>query len=244
MSENKEIMPGDEVTRVLLVDDNPRTRNRLKANLGRRNYVIEEAANGVSAIRILKQHLSDLDLVILDLVMPDIDGLDVCIWLRAQSDIPIVVVSDHDEEQLVIRALDAGADDYISRPFSIPLLEARIEAIMRRYSHGQSLSSPQPCIEIGDLVIDLAARRVFIDHMDIKLTGTEFALISELAHNLDGIVRHEELLTRVWGPEYRDESQYLYIYFGRIREKMGKKYGALIETVSGRGYMLHATPVT
>lgn len=227
-----------EVTKVLIVDDDQSTRKLVKVNLERRGYVVDEAENGMTAIQYLKQSLPDL--VLLDLIMPDIDGLDVCIWLRAQSDVPVIVLSAQDEEQMMIRALDAGADDYVTKPFSPVLLVAHLEAVLRRSSnHVQTHSTDK--VQIGDLIIDLEARRVFVGGVDISLTRTEFALLAELARNLDNVVRHDELLTHVWGPEYRDESHYLYIYFGRIRDKVGTTYGNLIETVSGRGYMLHSS---
>jgi two-component system KDP operon response regulator KdpE len=190
----------------------------------------------MAAINALKHRIPDL--VLLDIAMPGLSGIDVCLWLRTQSDIPVIVLSAHDEEDLMVRALDAGADDYVLKPFAYDVLLARIRAAMRR-SEKTSREDSEPIV-IGELVIDLEARRTFLGGAEIPLTNTEFALLSELARNLDKALRHEELLARVWGPEYRDESHYLYIYLGRIRDKLGAKYGALIETVPGVGYLMHA----
>ena len=222
---------------VLVVDDDPQIRKLVRVNLEKRGYTVDVAEDGTAAINALKHRMPDL--VLLDIAMPGLSGIDVCLWLRTQSDIPVIVLSAHDEEDLMVRALDAGADDYVLKPFAYDVLLARIRAVMRRSEKtNQSDSDP---IVIGELVIDLEARRTFLGGAEIPLTNTEFALLSELARNLDKALRHEELLARVWGPEYRDESHYLYIYLGRIRDKLGAKYGALIETVPGIGYLMHAT---
>jgi two-component system KDP operon response regulator KdpE len=181
------------------------------------------------------------DLIILDLIMPGIGGVDVCTWVRAKSDIPIIVVSARDDEELIVRALEAGADDYVIKPFRIKELFARIRAVMRRSSVEVPQETPEKSdnrIEIGDLIIDLKARRAFVNGIDLEFTRTEFALLAELAKNHDEILSHEELLSRVWGVEYRDTSYYLYVYFGRIRNKMGAEYGKLLKTVPGMGYIL------
>ncbi len=222
---------------VLVVDDDPQIRKLVRVNLEKRGYKVDVAEDGTAAINTLKRRMPDL--VLLDIAMPGLSGIDVCLWLRTQSDIPVIVLSAHDEEDLMVRALDAGADDYVLKPFAYDVLLARIRAVMRR-SEKTNQSDSEPIV-IGELVIDLEARRTFLGGAEIPLTNTEFALLSELARNLDKALRHEELLARVWGPEYRDESHYLYIYLGRIRDKLGTKYGALIETVPGIGYLMHAT---
>ena len=176
--------------------------------------------------------------MLLDLVMPVMSGIDVCIWTRERSDLPIIVLSAQDEEQLKVRALDAGADDYVSKPFSYEELLARVRAVMRRSTGSRN---DEPKIKIDNLVIDLKARRVTVDSQLAHLTRTEFALLAELAQNLDAVLSHRELLARVWGPEYFDANHYLHIYFGRIRSKMGPKYGPLLETVPGMGYSLRSS---
>ncbi len=225
------------MTKILVIDDDPKIRKLARVNLEKRGYIVEEATGGAEAIDHIKQNAPDL--VILDLVMPDISGIDVCIWVRAQSDIPIIVLSAHDEEELKVRALDAGADDYMTKPFGYEELLARVRAVMRRAGGGEQ-STEKRKIDIGGLVLDLAARRVFVDGVDVQLTRTEFALLVELAQNLDTVVSHEQLLASAWGPEYHDASHYLYVYFGRIRKKIGDHYSDLLETVPGVGYLLRS----
>lgn len=223
------------MTHILLVDDDENLLKFGRINLEKRGYVVDTARNGTEALHYLKQQIPDL--LLLDLVLPDISGIDVCIWVRAQSMVPIVVLSAHDEEHLKVRALDAGADDYITKPFGYEELLARVRAHMRRAAVTE-MTVPQPVIQIDGLTVDLNARRVFVDGRDIQMTQTEFTLMEELAKNLDGVVTHGRLLTRGWGPEYRDSNHYLYVYFGRIRKKLGDRYGDLIETVPRMGYIL------
>jgi DNA-binding response OmpR family regulator len=207
-------------------------------NLEKRGYAIRVAEDGTEAINAIKQQMPDL--VILDIVMSGLSGIDVCLWIRTQSDVPVIVLSAHDEEDLMVRALDAGADDYVTKPFSYETLLARMRAVMRRAT-GDTQADSVEKVKIGDLLIDLDARRVFVGGVDLQFTRTEFALLAELAKNPDTVLRHEELLARVWGLEYRDESHYLYIYFGRIRNKLGSKYAELLETVPGVGYLFHSS---
>lgn len=190
----------------------------------------------MDAIKAIETNLPDL--ILLDLVMPVMSGIDVCLWTRERSDLPIIVLSAQDEEQLKVRALDAGADDYVAKPFSYDELMARVRAVMRR-AVGVRTDEPQKIV-IDTLVIDLKTRRVMIDGQLAHLTRTEFALLAELAQNLDAVLTHRELLMRVWGPEYFDASHYLHIYFGRLRSKIGPKYGELLETVPGMGYSLRS----
>src|SRR5574341_234732 len=221
--------------RTLVVDDDPSIRKLIRVNLEPRGYVVQEAADGSGAIKALEEDLPDL--MLLDLVMPEIDGIEVCIWVRERSDLPIIVLSARNEEELKIRALDAGADDYVSKPFSYDELLARVRAVMRRSAN---LRTPDTRVKLDDLVIDLKARRVYVDGADVHLTRTEFALLAELALHLESVLTHQDLLSRVWGPEYFDASHYLHVYFGRIRNKIGPKYGGLLETVPGLGYCLHS----
>jgi two-component system KDP operon response regulator KdpE len=231
--------------KILVVDDDPTIRKLAKVNLEQRGYTVMGASSGTEAVSILQQDTPDL--VILDLIMPGMGGVDVCTWIRTRSDLPIIVVSARDDEELIVRALEAGADDYVIKPFRIKELFARIRAVMRRSTVEPATESATDSktnenrIEIGDLLIDLKARRAFVSGVDLEFTRTEFALLAELAKNRDEILSHEELLSRVWGVEYRDTSYYLYVYFGRIRNKMGTEYGKLLKTVPGMGYILSTT---
>jgi two-component system KDP operon response regulator KdpE len=222
--------------KALVVDDDPKIRQLIRVNLEPRGYSVQEASDGLEAIKVVEDDLPDL--MLLDLVMPVMGGIDVCLWTRERSDLPIIVLSAQDEEQLKVRALDAGADDYVAKPFSYDELLARVRAVMRRSG---GMRTEEPKIVIDNLVIDLKTRRVTVDGQPAHLTRTEFALLAELGQNLDAVLSHRELLVRVWGPEYFDASHYLHIYFGRIRSKIGPKYGNLLETVPGMGYSLRSS---
>lgn len=222
----------------LVVDDDPRVRLLVRVNLEARGYAVQEAATGGEAIAMMQETLPSL--IILDLVMPGMGGDEVCSWIRERSDVPVIVLSAHNEEDLKVRALDAGADDYVTKPFAQEEFMARIRAVMRR------VTNPLPkddssIINLHGLIINLKARRAFVNDMDMHLTRTEFALLAQLAQNLDSILTHDELLARVWGEEYRGSSHYLHVYFGRIRKKMGDAHSNLLESVPGIGYVLHAT---
>jgi two-component system KDP operon response regulator KdpE len=157
--------------------------------------------------------------------------------MRARSDVPIIVLSARSEEDLKVAALDAGADDYVTKPFGQEELLARVRAFLRRSYAASNI--PDTKIQIGELRIDLEARRVFIGEEDLHLTRTEYAILAELAGRLDAIVTHDELIAQVWGPEYRGSNHYLHNYLGRLRKKLGV-YGGLLETIPGMGYNLHA----
>ncbi len=226
-------------TSILVVDDDARIRKLLKANLVKRDYVVQEAVNGTEAMACLEQDLPDL--AILDLVMPGISGNDLCIWMREQGmNIPIIVLSAYDEEELKVKALDAGADDYVIKPFQAEEFLARMRAVLRR-TNGSEQSSSEAKIEIEGLTIDLKSRRGFVDDIDMHLTPTEFALLTILVKNRDAVITHDELLAKVWGEEYRGSSHYLHVYLGRIRKKMGDKYGVLLETIASMGYLFHSS---
>lgn len=225
------------MNKVLVVDDDPKIRKLVSVNLGQRGYTVTDAPDGESAIARMQRNVPDL--VILDLVMPGISGIDVCSWIRERWDIPVIVLSAYDEEDLKVRALDVGADDYVTKPFGQKELLARVRAVMRR-SGTAALESGEK-IEIGSLAIDLQAKRAFVSGEDLHLTRTELSLLTELARNLDSVLSHDELLARVWGAEYRGSSHYLHVYFGRIRKKMGDEYSQLLETVPGIGYILHSS---
>lgn len=225
-------------TRVLVVDDDPRIRRLVAVNLEKRNYAVREAVDGNNAIEEIKRELPDL--VILDLAMPGLTGNEVCQWIRESWDIPIIVLSAYDEEELKVDALDSGADDYVTKPFKFEEFLARMRAVMRRASPVEA-NDASTKIKIGTLVIDLKGKRVFVDDRDIRLTRTEFTLLSILAQNLDSVLTHDQLLAKAWGVEYRGSSHYLHVYFGRIRKKMSFPYSAHLETVPGLGYILHST---
>ena len=232
-------MEGENVNdgqTVLVADDDPQIRKLVRVNLAARGYRVREAANGIDALSTFRHET--FDLVLLDLIMPGMGGIEVCTQIREQSDTPIIVLSAHNQEELKVQALDAGADDYVTKPFGHDELLARMRAVLRRAGTAPASDGK---VVIGDLVVDLAARRVFVKGADMHLTRTEFALLAELARYLESVLSHDELLSRVWGPEYKGSSHYLPIYLGRIRSKRWPDLDSVLETVPGVGYVLHAS---
>jgi two-component system KDP operon response regulator KdpE len=223
---------------ILIVEDDPNIRKLVRVNLAKRGYTVSEAADSHQAIALFQE--VPVDLVLLDLVLPGLSGVDVCVWIRARSDVPIIILSARSEEDLKVAALDAGADDYVTKPFGQEELLARVRAFLRRSY--VSAKTTDTKVQIGELRIDLEARRVFVGENDLHLTRTEYAIVAELANHLDAIVTHDELITRVWGPEYRGSNHYLHTYLGRLRKKLGD-YGELLETVPGMGYNLHSKKI-
>lgn len=220
---------------ILIVEDDPNIRKLVRVNLLKRGYTVSEAEDSHQAMAQFQSE--PVDLVLLDLVLPGLSGVDVCAWIRARSDVPIIILSARSEEDLKVAALDAGADDYVTKPFGHEELLARVRAFLRRsYTPAKPVENK---IQIEELRIDLEARRVFIGDQDLHFTRTEYALLAELAHHLDAIVTHDELIGHVWGPDYRGSNHYLHTYLGRIRKKLGE-YGDLLETVPGMGYDLHS----
>jgi two-component system, OmpR family, KDP operon response regulator KdpE len=223
---------------ILIVEDDPNIRKLVRVNLVKRGYSVSEAENSHQAIALFQE--TPVDLVLLDLMLPGLSGVDVCSWIRARSDVPIIVLSARLEEDLKVAALDAGADDYVTKPFGHEELLARVRAFLRRSYVSAKTDGTK--VQIGELYIDLEARRVFVGENDLHLTRTEYAILAELAHRLDAIVTHDELLTQVWGQEYRGSNHYLHTYLGRLRKKLGD-YGELLETVPGMGYNLHSKKI-
>ena len=221
---------------ILIVEDDPNIRRLVRVNLTKRGYSVSEAEDSHQAIAQFQAEA--IDLVLLDLMLPGLSGVDVCKWIRERSDVPIIVLSARVEEDLKVAALDAGADDYVTKPFGSDELLARVRAFLRRSY--VSAKADEKKIQIGELIIDLDARRVLISGTDLHLTRTEYAVIAVLAHRMDAIVTHDELLVQVWGQEYRGSNHYLHTYLGRLRKKLGE-YGDPLETVPGMGYNLHST---
>lgn len=223
---------------ILIVEDDPSIRKLVKVNLLKRGYTVSEAEDSHQAMAIFLE--KSVDFVLLDLVLPGLSGVDICAWIRARSDVPIIILSARQEEELKIAALDAGADDYVTKPFSPDELLARIRAFLRRTY--VSAVKDENIIQIDSLVVDLDARRVIINENDVHLTGTEYSLLAELAQNMDAIVPHNELLSGVWGSEYRGSNHYLHTYIGRLRSKLGE-YSELLETVPGMGYSFRSKKI-
>ena len=220
--------------RVLVIDDEPQIRKLLKVSLGAHGYDVYEAVTGLDAV-IQAANIKP-DIVILDLGLPDIDGKEVVRRLREWSDLPILVLTARDQEKEKIDALDAGADDYITKPFGIGELLARMRVSVRRAAH----TGDDPVIQCGDLTVDLAQRRVMIDAQEIKLTPTEYDIMKVLAQNAGKVLTHRQLLKAVWGDTYAEDTQYIRVYVGQLRRKIepNPTQPKYIITESGVGYRL------
>lgn len=206
---------SDNKGSILIVEDDMQTRRFLKTSLSHQSWRVIEAENAKTAIEKVKTEHPDL--VILDLGLPDMDGIDLTRKLRFSSDLPILVLSARTQEQNKIMALDAGADDYLTKPFGTGELRARLEALLRRVS--KSLGNGE-VFESGDLKVDRVLRKVFIGHNEIKITPIEYRLLSILVRQAGLVVSHRELLKEVWGIEHINDQHYLRIYMGQLRHKL------------------------
>ena len=202
------------MTRVLVVDDEPQILRGLGTNLRARGYDVETAPDGEQALEVAAR--THPDVVILDLGLPGIDGVDVIRGLRAWTATPIIVLSARDQEQDKVEALDAGADDYVSKPFGMDELLARLRAAERRVTPGDE----DAVVVTDDFRVDLAAKRVSGSDGDIRLTPTEWHLVEILIRHPGKLVSQRQLLQEVWGPQYQDETNYLRVYMAQIRRKL------------------------
>jgi two-component system KDP operon response regulator KdpE len=203
------------VTRVLVVDDEPQILRALRINLRVRGYEVDTAATGGQALEVAGHHPPDL--VILDLGLPDLDGVEVIGGLRGWTSAPIIVLSGRADSTDKVEALDAGADDYVTKPFGMDELLARMRAAARRATPPEEM----PQVRLGDLVIDLAAKRVARpDGADIRLTPTEWHLLEALLRHPGKLMSQQQLLTEVWGPGYADAAGNLRLYMTQLRRKL------------------------
>ena len=201
------------MTRVLVVDDEPQILRTLATNLRARGYDVDLAATGEDALRLAAERHPDV--VILDIGLPGIDGIEVVRGLRGWSQVPIIMLSVREGEGDKVEALDAGADDYLSKPFGMNELLARLRAAVRRSAPAEEL----PVIETSDFRIDLAAKKVHRDGQEVHLTPTEWGLVEQLVRHRGKLVTQRHLLQAVWGPEYSTEANYLRVYMAGLRRK-------------------------
>ncbi len=204
-----------EHKRILVVDDEPQITRVLRTSLSSHGYDIRVANDGETALAIMKDWTPDL--VITDLAMPNMDGLELCRRLRTKTQIPILVLSVRGEERTKVKALDAGADDYITKPFGIEELLARVRANLRRARPGES---QRASIELGDFRIDPAARTVEVRKRAVHLTPKEFDLLVYLARRAGKVVTHRALLGAVWGGDSTEQVEYLRVFVGQLRKKL------------------------
>ena len=202
--------------RILVVDDEPQITRVLRTSLSSQGYDIRIANDGETALEILKDWAADL--VITDLSMPNMDGLELCRRLRAKSQVPIVVLSVKGEERTKVRALDAGADDYVTKPFGMNELLARVRANLRRVATPESPAAGS--IEAGGFRIDLDAHTVKIHGREVHLTPKEFDLLTYLARHRGKVITHRALLSAIWGPNSTEQPEYLRVFVGQLRKKI------------------------
>jgi two-component system, OmpR family, KDP operon response regulator KdpE len=220
------------MTRVLVVDDEPQIVRALQINLKARGYEVHVSDSGAAALRIAAQHPPEL--VILDLGLPDLDGVEVIRGLRGWSEAPIVVLSGRTDSADKVEALDAGADDYLTKPFGIDELLARMRAVLRRVGAGED----RPVVQVGDATVDLAAKRVTIGGHEVRLTPTEWHLLEVLVRHPGKLMSQRQLLTEVWGPGYETAHGNLRFYMGQLRRKLEPDAGRPkhLVTEPGMGY--------
>jgi two-component system KDP operon response regulator KdpE len=202
------------VSRVLVIDDEPPILRALGVNLKARGYDVDLAPSGEDALQLAARHHPDA--VVLDLGLPGISGLDVIVGLRGWTEVPIIVLSARDDERDKVAALDLGADDYVTKPFGMDELLARLRVALRRGLP----ASQSPSITTPDFTVDLAVKRVRRDGEEVRLTPTEWQLVETLARHAGKLVTQRQLLQEVWGPQYGDESNYLRVHMAHIRRKL------------------------
>jgi two-component system KDP operon response regulator KdpE len=219
--------------KVLVIDDEIQLRRLLKVSLEGHGYKVSEATNGQEGLVAVAGYKPDI--VLLDLGLPDIDGKEVVERIRGWSTVPIIILSARDQETEKVAALDAGADDYLTKPFGISELMARIRVSLRH----QIVGVDDSLLQCGDLVIDLAKHQVTVANKEIKLTPTEYDLLKVLAKNAGKVLTHRQLLKLVWGAE-SDDNQYIRVYIGQLRRKIEENPSQprYITTESGIGYRL------
>jgi two-component system KDP operon response regulator KdpE len=221
------------VTRILVVDDEPQIRRALRTSLEAHGYAVQTAGTGEEAVLGMAE--GSPDLVFLDLGLPDLDGAEVIRRLRSFSEVPVIVLSVRDQQADKVAALDAGADDYVTKPFGMEELLARLRAQLRR---AQAEEAEPVVLRFGELQVDLARRLVTLGGEPVHLTRTEYGLLEAFVRNPGKLLTHQWLLREVWGRGYGEESHYLRVYVRALRRKLGDHAAApaLILTEPGVGY--------
>jgi len=227
------------IQRILVIDDEAAIRKFLRVSLENQGYKIEEVATGKDALAVAVGFRPEL--VILDLGLPDMEGLEVLKSLREWSKVPVVVLTVRDSERDKVQLLDAGADDYLTKPFSVPELLARIRVIER---HREPEVSENPVFRAGGLEVDFATRTVKVNGDPVHLTATEFGILRLLWKNQGKVVSHRQILKEIWGPNSVEHTQYLRVYVGHLRKKLepNPETPSLIVTEPGVGYRLILEP--
>ena len=222
------------MTKVLVIDDEPQILRALRINLTVRGYEVSTAATGAGALRAAAEQRPDV--VVLDLGLPDMSGIDVLAGLRGWMTAPVIVLSARTDSSDKVEALDSGADDYVTKPFGMDELLARLRAAVRRGA--VSADAEEPVVETESFTVDLAATRVMKDGAEVHLTPTEWGMLEVLVRNRGKLVGREELLREVWGPAYAKETHYLRVYLAQLRRKLedDPSRPKHLLTESGMGY--------
>lgn len=228
--------------RILIVDDEPRYLRLLEANLKTEGYTVVTAADGLQAIDAFSAQ--PVDLILLDIMMPRLDGFGTCQRIREFSNVPIIMLTAKGEEQDRVKGLDLGADDYLVKPFSATELLARVRAVLRR-AQLPGEQGQERFFSHENLKIDFARAEVWRDDQPVSLSATEYRLLLQFAHNIGKILTSEDLLTSVWGPEYKSDKEILWVSIARLRQKLeaDAHNPRHIVTRSGLGYFMPPTEV-
>ncbi len=223
---------------ILAVDDEPHVLRLLKANLESSGYKVLTAQNGEEAVEAVARESPDL--VILDLMLPKMDGYAVCRRIREFSAVPVIILTARSAEVDLVHGFEVGADDYLTKPFSVTELLMRVQAVLRRSKWPEEIITRQS-FKAGPIQIDFAQHRVLAGGQEVKLTPTEYRLLTYLAAHANRVITHRELLRAVWGPEYGEESEYLRVYMRYLRQKLEPDPSAprYLLTQPGAGYMLY-----
>jgi DNA-binding response OmpR family regulator len=226
---------------ILVVDDDPKILRLLRVELTAQGFQVLVAERGRDALELAERQRPDL--VILDIIMPGMDGLEVLRRLRESSGVPVILLTAKGTDADKIIGLELGADDYLAKPFNPEELTARVRAVLRRTQAREAPTSGDRLV-CGDIVVDLARRTVYVRNRPVVLSRTEWQLLQQLCANAGRVMLHEDLLSRTWGPEYRDDVQYLRVWISRLRQKLEDNPSAprYIRTVQGVGYILDASP--
>ena len=227
-------------TSVLVVDDEEALREFVRRNLEVRGFQVLSAANGLEALAQFQNNA--VDLVVLDLMMPHMDGLETVRRIRQSSLVPVIILSAMGEEEDKIRALDMGADDYLTKPFGVGELLSRIQAVLRRTRWTQRDAAQNIRMTAGNIVVDLERREARRAGVPVELTPTEFELLAYLMEHAGKALPHKAILRHVWGPEYGQETEYLRVYIGRLRQKLEDDPSAPehLLTIRSVGYVFEA----
>ena len=226
---------------ILVVDDEPPIVRLVRAKLQADGYAVVTAARGEEALDLLEDQRPDL--VVLDLMMPGMDGFETLRHIREQSQLPVIMLTARAGDADKLRGLQSGADDYVTKPFNPDELSARIAAVLRRTA-GSAPAGGRTVLRYPGVEIDLERRRATVDGEEVRLSRTEWELLAQLAGNAGRVMLHGELLSRIWGPEFRDEVHYLRTWVSRLRAKLEPDDDSpkLITTFPGLGYRLEAPP--